>query len=146
MIRRHEHCVLTAYRNHPTEPWTIGWGNTYYENGEKVKPGDRITRHRADQLFGAILFRDFVPVVAKLLARPVNQNQFDALCSLAYNIGTEALKKSTLLKRVNAFPNDEDIRRQFLRWVMPGSKFEKGLTVRRKAEADLYFTPYQLPS
>jgi lysozyme len=63
------------------------------------------------------------------------------LVSFAYNVGLGALKSSTLLKRVNANPNDPDIERQFNRWNKGGGRVLKGLTNRRRNEANLYFTP-----
>ena len=65
-----------------------------------------ITRQRANELFTNILNRDFVPGVARLVKVPLNDNQFGALVSFAYNIGTGALGRSTLLRMVNANPNN----------------------------------------
>jgi lysozyme len=69
----------------------------------------------------------------------ITQNEFDALVSFAYNLGPANLKASTLLKKVNANPNDESIRLEFMKWVKAGGKTLKGLVRRREAEADLYF-------
>jgi lysozyme len=69
----------------------------------------------------------------------INQNQFDALVSFAYNLGPGNLKSSTLLKKVNANPEDESIRLEFMKWVKAGGKTLKGLVRRREAEANLYF-------
>ena len=71
----------------------------------------------------------------------LTSNQFSALVSFAYNVGLGALKSSTLLKRVNANPCDEDIKRQFMRWNKGGGRVLKGLTKRRQSESDLYFLP-----
>ena len=49
LIKRFEGCRLKAYKC-PANVWTIGFGNTFYENGEKVKEGDVITQQRADEL------------------------------------------------------------------------------------------------
>ena len=68
----------------------------------------------------------------------INQNQFDALCAFAYNVGINALKNSTLLKKVNKNPNDPTIRAEFLKWNKANGRALKGLTNRRIAEADLY--------
>jgi lysozyme len=68
----------------------------------------------------------------------INQNQFDALVAFAYNVGTNALKNSTLLKKVNMNPNDPSIRAEFLKWNKASGKVLKGLTNRRVAEANLY--------
>ena len=66
--------------------------------------------------------------------------QFDALVSFAYNVGTANFAKSTLLKKVNANPNDASIRAEFGKWNKSNGRVLKGLVTRRKEEADLYFT------
>jgi lysozyme len=71
----------------------------------------------------------------------INQNQFDALISFCYNLGTGSLRSSTLLKKLNVNPSDVSIRDEFNRWVYAGNQVLPGLVERRKAEADLYFTP-----
>jgi lysozyme len=62
------------------------------------------------------------------------------LVCFAYNVGTGNLAKSTLLKKVNANPNDPSIANEFLRWNKAGGKELLGLTRRRTAESKLYFT------
>ena len=69
----------------------------------------------------------------------INQYQFDALCSFAYNCGKNALKTSTLLKRVRKEMSEPDIRAAFLMWNKAGGKVLKGLVNRRNAECDLFF-------
>ena len=69
----------------------------------------------------------------------VTQHQFDALVSFAYNLGVNALRNSTLLKKVNANPADPAIRDEFKRWNRAAGRVMAGLTRRRLAEADLYF-------
>jgi lysozyme len=69
----------------------------------------------------------------------VNQNQFDALVSFAYNLGSGALKSSTLLKKVNINPNDTTIQAEFEKWVYAGNVKLQGLIRRRKSEAFLYY-------
>jgi lysozyme len=60
--------------------------------------------------------------------------------SFAYNAGIGAFKASTLLRKVNVNPNDTAIRLEFMKWNKAGGKVLTGLTRRRSAEADLYFT------
>jgi len=139
LIQSFEGCKLKAYQD-SVGIWTIGWGNTQYETGAKVKQGEVITQERANELFALIVSR-FDSGVDKRLRRTVTQNQFDALVSFAYNCGFGNLDKSTLLRKVNTNPNDPTIRAEFMRWNRAGNKELKGLTRRRKAEADLYFTP-----
>lgn len=58
--------------------------------------------------------------VAKLIKSKITQNQFNTLVSLAYNIGVGAFGRSTLLRKVNANPNDPTIGAEFLKWVNAG--------------------------
>ena len=138
LLHHFEGCRLTAYQC-PAKVWTVGYGNTRYENGNPVKQGDQITQQRADELFLNIVNK-FAMGVEKLLTKKVSENQFSALVSFAYNVGLGNLQKSTLLKMVNENPNDEGINEQFLRWNKAGGKELAGLTRRRRAEADLYFS------
>ena len=119
---------------------TIGYGATFYPNGKKVTMADKaITEQDATDLLCHML-ESFEKYVDSYCRDDVNQNQFDALVSFAYNLGPANLKSSTLLKKVNANPNDETIRAEFMKWVKAGGKTLKGLVRRREAEANLYFT------
>jgi lysozyme len=137
LMHKFENCKLEAYLC-PAKIPTIGWGNTYYEDGRKVKLGDKITQQRADELFLAVV-EDFSKRIRTLLKKTLNENQFSALVCFTYNVGVASLTKSTLLRKVNIDPLDPTIKAEFLRWVNKGSSFERGLTNRRKAEAELYF-------
>lgn len=77
--------------------------------------------------------------VNKFVQRPLCQNQFNALVSFTYNVGSGSLKKSTLLKKVNANA-DNDVPPQFLRYTNANGKEIPGLVVRRRTEANLYAT------
>lgn len=136
IIKKFEGCKLSAYKD-IVGVWTIGWGNTYYENGSKVQPDDKITQARAEALLVLTVTR-FWKDVKKVVKSPVNDNQFAALVSFAYNTG--ALNKSTLLKLVNANPNDKQIAHEFMKWVNAGGKPSNGLINRRRAELHLYFS------
>jgi lysozyme len=119
---------------------TIGYGNTFYENKTKVTLKDLpITEQRATELLEWSL-KGFERYVDSYCIDTINQNQFDALVSFCYNLGPANLKKSTLLKKVNADPNDPTIRAEFLKWNKAGGRALAGLTRRRTAEADLYFS------
>lgn len=99
--------------------WTIGYGNTRYEDGTPVKKGDTITQARADDLFEYFVDLDFAPAVDSLVGNGVTlkQQQFDALVSFTYNVGTGNFGSSTLLKKVKVNPNDPTIRDEFMKWV-----------------------------
>lgn len=119
---------------------TIGWGSTRYTNGTKVKLTDpAITEEQANVLFLETL-KQYELAVDAFCRDDINQNQFDALVSFAYNLGVNALKTSTLLKKVNKNPSDETIRDEFMKWNRAAGKPLKGLTRRRKYEADIYFS------
>ena len=81
-----------------------------------------------------------LPQIDLLIRDDLTVNQFNALTSFCYNLGTGALKMSTLRKKINANPNDPDIRNEFMKWTCSNGECGiKGLVRRRKAEADLYF-------
>ncbi len=115
---------------------TIGVGNTFYEDGSRVKMTDHpITEVRAMELFKWVL-RQFELTVYTNTRDDINQNQFDALVSFTYNVGQQAFKKSTLLRRINARASDQSIENAFMMWNRP-----KEIIGRRKREVKLYFTP-----
>jgi len=137
LIQDFEGFKLSAYRDSIGIP-TIGYGNITYADGRRVKMGDKISKDQADGLFK--LYADkFAYQVSQLIHSEINQNQFNALVSFAYNLGITNLKNSTLLKKVNANPNDEEIELEFLKWVNAGGKRSQGLVNRRVAESKLYF-------
>ena len=118
---------------------TIGYGNTYYPSGRKVTMQDKaITQPTAWWMFRETADK-FAVDVDKLITSNVTQNQFNAIVSLAYNIGIGGLQRSSLLKKVNANPNDPTITNSFLIWNKAGGKVVNGLTKRRSIEAKLYF-------
>jgi len=119
---------------------TIGYGNTYYPNGTKVKITDKqITREYANEILAHIA-DEFAEDVLKLVKSKITVNQLNALTSFAYNVGVANLAKSTLLKLVNINPNDGNIAKEFLKWNKASGKVLNGLTNRRIAESALYFT------
>jgi len=138
IIRRFEGLRLRAYIC-PAGKITIGWGNTFYENGSKVQIGDRITLDRADRLL-FYMVNMFEAELSKLVKSNINENQKGALTSFIFNLGSTKFGRSTLLRKVNANPNDPTIKDEFMRWVGKDPKTINGLRNRRKAEADLYFS------
>lgn len=143
LIKKYE-----QFRNHPYIDAvgipTIGWGNTFYEDGSKVTMNDEpLTRDRGNKLHENIL-KKFEKVVEKMVKVELNQEQFDALVSFVYNVGSGNFKASTLLRKINKDPFDKDISNQFRRWdkgtVNGRKKVLRGLSKRRKEEAELYFS------
>ena len=137
LLKKFEGCVLKAYRC-PANVWTIGFGNTFYEDGTKVKEGDVITQQRADELAKYIV-EQFATSIRAMIKQPLNENQFSACVSLAYNIGTGGFKKSSVLRKLNVNSNDPTIADSFRLWNKGGGVILKGLVRRREAEIQLYF-------
>ena len=139
LIKKHEGFKSKPYLC-PAKVPTIGYGNTFYPDGTKVTMQDKpLSKDMADLLLSLVV-KDFEAGVSKLVKSDINHNQFDALVSFAYNLGLGALKKSTLLKKVNENPCDITISNEFAKWDKAGGKRLRGLTLRRHDEAVLYFT------
>jgi lysozyme len=137
LLEKLEGFKLNAYKC-SAGVWTIGLGNTFYEDGKKVKEGDSISKIQAYFLFN-LISKKFVDAINDNVKVSINQNQFNALFCLVYNIGITGFKNSTLLKFVNLNPNDGNIAKQFLRWNKIAGVESKGLTNRRIKESALYF-------
>jgi lysozyme len=119
---------------------TLGYGNTSYPNGTKVKITDaKISEVEAFEML-KVVSDNFASKVHSLIKKDVTQNQFSALVSLAYNIGLGNFGKSTLLKLVNINPNDAMISKEFLKWNKQSGKVLNGLTNRRIKESALYYS------
>jgi N-acetylmuramoyl-L-alanine amidase len=142
-IKQREGLRLEAYKD-SAGVWTIGYGSILYEDASPVRPGDQITRDRAEFLLTEEVNRKSEAVSKAISSVKLNQNQFDALVSFAYNVGVGGFLKSTLLKRVLTDPQDPTIRDAFLMWdkihVDGELHSSNGLKKRRSDEADLYFS------
>lgn len=133
LIKNFEGCRLEAYKC-PAGIWTVGYGHT----GSTVHQGLKISQSEADSLLKTDLIIH-CNNVSKLVKVPLNQNQFDALVSLEYNIGYGNFSRSTLLKLLNT-KNYKDAGEQFAVWRLGGGKILPGLVRRRKAEKDLFLS------
>ena len=145
-IKDYEKFISKPYRD-AVGVWTIGYGNTYYPNRQSVKSTDApLTEPQAAKLKQDIINMDFAPAVNLLFADEIaagkiTQNMFDALVSLAYNIGTRGLAGSSVYKYIKA----GDYKRaadNFLSWNKGrvNGKLEVlgGLVRRRNDERDLF--------
>ena len=126
-----EGCKLTAYKC-PAGVWTIGVGHT-----KGVRQGQTISEAQAISL----LKGDLLPCenYVNNLGVCKTQGQFDALVDFAFNLGTAALGRSTLLKYIRQGKAEQYIRGEFAKWVKSGGKTLAGLVKRRAWEADRYF-------
>lgn len=141
-IARREGTKLSAYQD-SKGVWTIGTGHTSAAGDPKVSKGLKITAWEADQ----ILSRDLGTVentVNGNVRVPLNQNEFDALVSLVFNIGGAAFRGSTVLRKLNA-GDRAGAADAFLAWnkITKGGKKValEGLTSRRKAERAQFLAP-----
>lgn len=134
IIKKFEGCELKSYKCEAGK-WTIGYGNTFYEDGKKVKEGDIITKDRANQLLLNLLPK-FANIVNKKVKVQINQNQFDALVSHTWNSGGS----ETLFNLINNNAPEETIRNWFeTKYITANGKVYKGLVDRRKTESNLYY-------
>ena len=100
LIKEFEGFSANAYLC-PAKIPTIGYGNTFWEDGRKVRIGEQISKSKALELLEFVANKDFADKIFPFIEVSISQNQFDAMVSLAYNIGVGAFSNSTLLKRVN---------------------------------------------
>lgn len=118
---------------------TIGYGSTFYLNGEKVTMKDSpISKEFAEDLLLATV-TSFSSQINPLITIELPQHQYDALVSFTYNVGIAAFSKSTMLKLVNA---GKDASGEFQKWVKAGGKVVKGLEKRRECEKKCYLGQY----
>jgi lysozyme len=136
LIKRFEGLSLKPYIC-PSGHKTIGYGNTFYEDGTKVSMDDKpITIKRAEMLLKLIVDK-FAIGVKKVLKVPLEQYQFDAVISFAYNVGLGSLKSSTLLKKINS-GEFKEASEEFGKWNKASGKVLTGLTKRREAERQMF--------
>ena len=131
LIKKFEGLKLEAYYC-PAGVLTVGYGHT----GKDVKLYQKISAEQAEKLLDADL-RKFEYGVSEALRVPVSDNQFAALVSFAFNLGLGALRKSTLLKKLNSGDYDA-VPVELKKWVNVGGAPSLGLIRRRKAEIDLW--------
>lgn len=135
LLKHFESYEMKAYKC-PGDVWTIGWGFTRI-NGRKVREGDIMTLDEADVELKKQL-RMYENVVKKvIMIKKVNQNQYDALVSLCYNIGGSSFRRSSIIKEVNS-RNFIGACRVFNLWSRVAKKRSKGLLRRRMSERNLF--------
>jgi len=139
LIKEFEGLRLNAYVDAAGVP-TIGYGTTAQAGvGIDPRSGMSITQDDAERYL-QLAVQKFAARVEDMIDVPVNENQFGALVSLAYNIGPGALAKSTVLKRLNE-GDYQGAADAILMWNKAGGKVLAGLVRRRKAERQLFLTP-----
>jgi len=130
-IKSFEGFKESAYKC-PAGVWTIGYGTT-----ENVQIGDTVTEKEATELLRGDI-QEAADAIDDLVDVELTQNQYDALCSLIYNIGREAFKNSTLLRLINSGHSAKECGPQFDRWNKAGGVVLNGLTRRRSEERKMF--------
>lgn len=140
LVKSFEGLFLKPYLD-PIQIPTIGYGTIKYENGTKVSMQDlAITEERATELLEWEI-NEKAHNVERMTKVSLNDNEFAALVSFAYNVGWQGLEKSTLMKLLNSNADRTAVADQFLRWNKAGGKELPGLTRRRQAERSLFLQP-----
>lgn len=137
-IKQSEGLRLEAYPDPGSKdgkPVTIGYGTTRI-NGKEIKLGTKITKAQAEAYLKADLEK-FATKVAALIKVKLNENQFGALVSFAYNVGLGAFEKSTLLRKLNA-GDFSSVPSELRRWNKNDGKVMQGLINRREDEIKLW--------
>jgi lysozyme len=136
LMRRFEGLYLTPYLCPAGVP-TIGYGATYYEDGTRVTLHDpTITRERADSLLIWMVRTVYLPQVMRLCPGIDNPNRLAAIIDFTFNLGSGALKNSTLRRKINEGAWDY-VPAELRKWVKGGGKVLRGLVYRREAEVVL---------
>ncbi len=131
LIKSFEGLRLKAYRD-AVGIWTIGYGTT-----RGVQPDMSISEAEAERFLQQDLTR-FEQTIHEAVTVPINDNQFSALASFTYNVGSGAMRSSTLIKLLNARHDVRSIADEFPRWNKAGGRVLEGLTRRRNAERALF--------
>ena len=144
LIQEFESFVNAPYLD-SARVWTIGYGSTYYPNGKPVTGRDKpITREYAETIQRHVIATDFEPVINELLKKEiasgfVNQNMYDSIVSLVYNIGVSGFKRSSVLRLLKQ-GDKVNASNAFLLWNMAGGKVLRGLVRRRGRERKLFLS------
>lgn len=144
LVKQFEGLRTSAYKD-SAGVWTIGYGTTARAKvGIEPLPGMTITEAEAEYYLQKGLEK-FSTEIAGLFTLPVNENEFGAFVSLAYNIGTTAFKRSSALRKFNA-GDKAGAAKAILLWNKAGGVVLKGLVRRREAERKLFLTPVAMDS
>ena len=136
LARRFEGLYLRPYLCPAGVP-TIGYGATYYEDGQRVRLTDPpITRERAEQLLEWMVRTVYLPSVAQLCPGADEPGRVAALIDFTFNLGAGQLRASTLRRKVNA-GDWEAVPAELRKWVRGGGRVLRGLVLRREAEIRL---------
>ena len=131
-----------GFRTHPYRDsvgiWTVGYGTTHYMSGRHVTKNDQdINEITASHLLEDEVNKTYAHAVNVYVQVQLTQNQFDALVSFVYNLGTGSLKQSTLLRKLNS-GDYVGATNEFHKWSHAGGHVIHGLAIRREREKEVF--------
>lgn len=129
-IQKSEGLKLTAYKCE-AGVYTIGFGHTL-----TTRAGDHITLSEANEYL--IEDIEHIERLLNVYSFDLSQNEFDALISLIYNIGSGAFKNSTLFIKLLQGQRKSEIAKEFRRWIYVNQKISNGLVIRRDREVKMF--------
>ena len=143
LIAKFEGLRLEAYTATASERergiWTIGYGSTHWPDGRPVKKGDRLANEAEALTLLKDTVKPYVAAVNRAVKVHVTQNQFDAMVSICYNIGTSAFEKSTLVRKLNKI-DIIPVANEFSRWTKQAGVELAGLKNRRHEERNFFLS------
>ena len=133
---------IYAYYDTLGQVWTIGWGNTYYANGSKVKSGDKIMKADADAMINWEMAEKEKEIRSFIDSSKLTNNEYAALISIAYNAGATGLKRTTIDESLNTKTRQETA--NIIKDSILTSKgvYVQGLKNRRVDESKLFLGEY----
>ena len=137
MLVAFEGMELQAYRC-PSGVWTIGAGHTGTVDGRPIAKGMTISHDKAMELLRKDLERFEECINGQPFAKRLMQNQFDALVSFVFNVGTAAFHSSTMRRKLCSGADSSSVAEEFGRWIYGKKGVLPGLVRRRKIEAAMF--------
>lgn len=146
LIQSFESLQLKAYvdthEKDGSPRWAIGWGHTRSAGPPVPFEGMTISENEANEIFA----RDMIEIENKVkhyVDVPLNQSQFDALCSAAFNMQTAHFEDVIESSRLNE-GNYAGVLEALAKWDVSAGRKLRGLTRRRREEGELFNTPVEV--
>lgn len=133
---------IYAYYDSLGAVWTIGWGNTFYSNGSRVKQGDKITKAMADAMITSIMAKKEKELSAFINSNDLTNNEYAALLSIAYNAGVNGLKRTSIDESLNTKTRQETANLIKDSILTSQGSYVQGLKNRRVDESKLFLGEY----
>ena len=127
--------------------WTIGYGSTTYANGERVKPGEQITKLDAQKCARSFLRKYVFPYIDKYVTKPLTRQEIIGISMFIYNVGPGNFIKSDFLQALNEGMTPFETTRRMTQFTKSAGRFAPGLLKREWVQSAIYceyITPYEL--